>query len=204
MPSDTAPRPIVLIGYGDIARRLAARLPDHDIVAVGRHTAEPPRGHRGGWHSVVQDLDQDDSIPSEATPENAIWVYLAPPAGLIYISTTGVYGDHGGNWVSESTPPAPGHDRGYRRLDAEAQCRQYAQSRQIPDCVLRVTGIYACERLPVEKVRQGTPVPAGREAPWSNRIHAEDLADILRLLVDRLEIGDPVTGVFNVSDNHPT
>ncbi|MFI9654437.1 NAD-dependent epimerase/dehydratase family protein [Guyparkeria sp. GHLCS8-2] len=223
------PRPnrtsVVLIGYGDIAQRLANRLADHDLVAIARHQIERPEGHLGKWATCPIDLDDETAIPLEATPENATWVYLAPPpregqadsrlaswlagatqppAGLVYISTTGVYGDHGGDWVDEATPPAPAHDRGRRRLDAETRCQQYARDLHIPTCTLRVTGIYACDRLPVEKVRQGTPVPAGREAPWSNRIHAEDLADILRLLVDRIETGQPVTGTFNVSDNHPT
>ncbi|WP_322521800.1 NAD-dependent epimerase/dehydratase family protein [Guyparkeria halophila] len=217
--------PIVLVGYGDVARRLAHRLTDHELVAIGRHPADCPAGHQGRWQSVTIDLDDEDHLPAEATPQGAIWIYLAPPprrgqtdtrlakwmaeasnppSGLIYISTTGVYGDRGGNWVDESTPPAPAHDRGHRRLNAEGQCQRYAQANQIPACTLRVTGIYACDRLPVDKVRQGTPVPAGPEAPWSNRIHAEDLSDILRLLIDRIETGHPLTGTFNVSDNQPT
>ncbi|MFO7808317.1 NAD-dependent epimerase/dehydratase family protein [Guyparkeria sp.] len=227
MPAQKSPqtRPVVLIGYGDIAERLAHRLADHDLVAIARHTVEPPQTHRGQWHAFPIDLDAETVIPPEATPYNAIWVYLAPPpregrtdprlarwldgtghppAGLLYISTTGVYGHHGGNWVHENTPPAPAHDRGRRRLDAETQSQQYARAQDIPACVLRVTGIYACDRLPVEKVHRGTPVPAGPEAPWSNRIHADDLADILHLLVDRIESGHPVAGTFNVSDNHPT
>ncbi|MFW6322129.1 MAG: NAD-dependent epimerase/dehydratase family protein [Guyparkeria sp.] len=225
MPSDNEHQPIVLIGYGDIARRLAARLPDHDVVAVARQQPACPRGHRGNWTGLAIDLDQSGDMPIEATPENAIWVYLAPPpregqtdprlrnwlqgasrppSGLIYISTTGVYGNRNGAWVNETTPPAPAHDRGRRRLDAEAQCQTYARAHAIPACTLRVTGIYDCDRLPVEKVRQRAPVPAGPEAPWSNRIHAEDLADILHRLIDRLEAGRPVTGTFNVSDNHPT
>lgn len=227
MQSEPQPNrsPIVLVGYGDVARRLAHRLPDHDIVTINRHQAERPEGHHGEWNAFAVDLDDEDHLPAEATPKDAIWVYLAPPTregqtdprlahwlhdasqspiGLIYISTTGVYGDHKGNWVDETTPPVPAHDRGHRRLDAETQCQHYAQAHQIPACTLRVAGIYACNRLPVEKVRRGTPVPAGPEAPWSNRIHAEDLANILHLLIDRFETGEPVTGLFNVSDNHPT
>ncbi|TKA90058.1 NAD-dependent epimerase/dehydratase family protein [Guyparkeria sp. SB14A] len=227
MQSDAHPNrsPIVLIGYGDIARRLAHRLTDHDLIAVSRHQAERPEGHRGEWRAVAVDLDREDHLPAEVAPNDAIWIYLAPPpregqtdprlthwlreaanppTGLVYISTTGVYGDRGGHWVDETTPPAPAHDRGHRRLDAETQCHAYAQTHGIPHCNLRVTGIYACDRLPVEKVRRGTPVPTGPEAPWSNRIHADDLVDILRLLIDRIETGHPVTGTFNVSDNHPT
>ncbi|MCL7745261.1 SDR family NAD(P)-dependent oxidoreductase [Guyparkeria hydrothermalis] len=217
-------RPIVLVGYGDIARRLAERLSDRDIVAIARHAPERPAGHKGRWVGMALDLDTDIR-PSVADAPGATWVYLAPPArkgredtrvarwlsgaastpeAMIYISTTGVYGDHRGGWVDESTPPRPAHDRGWRRLDAEQRFEAQADQHHIPLTVLRVAGIYACDRLPVEKIRRGAPVPAGPDAPWSNRIHADDLADILAQLIDRLDMHHPVSGTFNVSDNHPT
>ena len=216
--------PIVIVGYGDIARRLAERLDQHDITAIARHAPERPAGHHGEWQAVAVDLDTDS--PRGATEQpGAIWIYLAPPAregredervarwiadaasipaAILYVSTTGVYGNQHGGWVNESVPPQPSHDRGRRRLDAERRFASYAREQRIPLAVLRVTGIYACDRLPLEKIRRGTPVPAGPEAPWSNRVHAEDLADILERLVGRIESGTPVTGTFNVSDNHPT
>lgn len=223
-PATPGARPIVIVGYGDIARRLATRLDQHDITAIARHAPERPAGHRGEWKAMAVDLDTDS--PRNLTDQpGAIWVYLAPPAregredervarwiaeasttpsAILYVSTTGVYGNQHGGWVNESVAPQPSHDRGRRRLDAERRFAAYARAQHIPLAVLRVTGIYACDRLPIEKIRRGTPVPAGPEAPWSNRIHAEDLADILARLIDRIEGGAPVTGTFNVSDNHPT
>ncbi|KTG16979.1 MULTISPECIES: NAD-dependent epimerase/dehydratase family protein [unclassified Guyparkeria] len=224
VPNPRSTLPIVIVGYGDIARRLAARLDRHDMTAIARHTPACPSGHHGSWHAVALDLDTD-SPRDFGIPIGAIWVYLAPPAregredkrvarwiaeapttpaAVVYVSTTGVYGNRQGGWVDESVPPQPSHDRGRRRLDAERRFEAYARANRIPLTVLRVTGIYACDRLPVEKIRRGAPVPAGPEAPWSNRVHAEDLADILARLVDRIEHGNPVTGTFNVSDNHPT
>ncbi|MDG4868693.1 SDR family NAD(P)-dependent oxidoreductase [Guyparkeria sp. 1SP6A2] len=216
--------PIVLIGYGDIARRVAARLPDHAITAVARQHTDPPEGHRGDWQSLVIDLDRDIPLRDESFPADAIWVYLAPPprtgqndprvarwlrfaprppAAMVYISTTGVYGDHAGEWVDESMPPNPGHQRGWRRLDAEDRLGKHATRSDVPLACLRVTGIYTCERLPLAKLRAGTPVPGGDQAPWSNRIHADDLTDIIVRLIERIETGQPVTGTFNVSDNQP-
>ena len=215
-------RPIVIVGYGDIARRLASRLDRRDIIAIARHAPDRPTGHQGAWQGLALDLDTDPP-PAAAIPPGAIWVYLAPPprqgredsraarwlaaaahpAAILYVSTTGVYGDQGGAWVDESTPTAPSHDRGWRRLDAERRFDAFARQRHIPLTVLRVTGIYACDRLPLEKIRKGSPVPAGPEAPWSNRIHAEDLADILARLVGRIEGEEPLPGIFNISDNHP-
>ena len=218
------PSPIVLIGYGDIARRLAQRLPERDIVAIARQQPEVPTGHRGRWTGVAADLDTDSALPDDVIPAGAIWVYLAPPprqgvsdtrvarwleaahenpAAVVYIGTTGVYGDQKGAWVDEQVPSRPGHDRGRRRLDAERQFTAWCAARHVPLTCLRVTGIYACDRLPLERLRAGTPVPVGLEAPWSNRIHADDLVDILWQLIARTEADRPISGIFNVSDNQP-
>jgi len=97
-----------------------------------------------------------------------------PPAGsrLVYISTTGIYGDRGGAWTDETTPPRPGNERAQRRLDAERRLRASAWHA----AVLRVPGIYAADRLPLERLRAGIPVPLPDQDVFTNHIHAEDLA----------------------------
>lgn len=215
--------PLVLVGYGDIAARIARNHSHASIFAYARHQPESPVTHAGSWHGCAFDLDRD--LPADL-PRGAVWVYLAPPpsngvidsrvvrwlsaiafsqlpAQVIYASTTGVYGDRQGDWVSEATPANPAHDRGRRRLDAEERFRAWCAQREIPCTVLRVTGIYACDRLPLDRIRAGEPVVRLAESPWSNRIHADDLADIVGLLITRLASGRPVSGVFNVSDNNP-
>ena len=221
--SQRAKIPLVLVGYGDIAARVARNHPHHPIYALARQLPLRPAAHADSWHGRAFDLDTD--IPTDL-PEGAVWVYLAPPASqgtvdtrvarwlsetvstglpaqVIYASTTGVYGDHQGGWVTEETPANPAHDRGRRRLDAETQIQAWCAQRSIPCTVLRVTGIYACDRLPLDRIRAGEPVVCLEESPWSNRIHADDLADIVGCLIQRLRQGEPVQGVFNVSDNHP-
>lgn len=216
--------PLVLIGYGDIAWRVAERHPDYPIMSLARHVAPLPAGHRGAWETLVFDLDRDD--PPATLPPKAIWLYFAPPPnegvvdsrvarwlaaipstkhphGVIYASTTGVYGDHHGGWIDEQTPATPAHDRGHRRLDAEARFDDWCRARSIPLTVLRITGIYACDRLPLDRIRAGAPVVCMDESPWSNRIHADDLADICARLIARLAQGTPVSGLFNISDNNP-
>ncbi len=112
---------------------------------------------------------------------------------LIYISTTGVYGDRRGAWTDETTTPAPANDRTQRRLDAERTLRASARHAT----VLRVPGIYASDRLPAERLRQAIPVPDAGEDVYTNHIHAEDLA---RACVAALFRGAPAR-VYNVVDD---
>lgn len=122
-----------------------------------------------------------------------------PPAVFVYISTTGVYGDCQGGWISEETPVNPMTSRARRRLSAEQQLLQWQQRSSVPLVILRVGGIYGPGRMPRERIRQGQPVLAIREAPYSNRIHAEDLARICQAAAQR------ACGVhlYNVSDGRP-
>jgi len=99
----------------------------------------------------------------------------AAPARLIYLSTTGVYGDRAGACVDEDTPPAPATPRAQRRLAAETRLREWAERRGVSWCILRVPGIYGPGRLPLERLRNREPAIAAAEATPSNRIHVEDL-----------------------------
>ncbi len=87
----------------------------------------------------------------------------------MYVSTTGVYGDRGGAFVDETTPAAPSNERAWRRLDAERMTRAAG------GCVLRAPGIYARDRLPLERLRAGTPALAPEDDVFTNHIHADDL-----------------------------
>jgi nucleoside-diphosphate-sugar epimerase len=97
------------------------------------------------------------------------------PARFIYLSTTGVYGDHGGQPVDEETAPAPATARARRRLAAETSLRLWAERRGVSWCILRVPGIYGPGRMPLERLRNREPAITPAEATPSNRIHVEDL-----------------------------
>ncbi len=97
------------------------------------------------------------------------------PTRLVYLSTTGVYGDRGGGRVDEDTPPAPQTERAARRLSAENALRAWADSRGVSWCVLRVAGIYGPGRLPLDRLRRAVPAIAADEAAPGNRIHVTDL-----------------------------
>jgi nucleoside-diphosphate-sugar epimerase len=121
------------------------------------------------------------------------------PARVVYISTTGVYGDCQGAWVNEDTPARPDAARSRRRLDAENTLRVYGRERGVPVSILRVPGIYGPGRLPVDAIHARRPVLDEKECGYTNRIHAEDLAHVCLIAGQRGQ----ADRVYNVSDGQP-
>ena len=98
---------------------------------------------------------------------------------LVYVSTSGVYGDCGGARIDETRSVKPATDRGRRRVDAEARVRAFGRTEGVAVALLRVPGIYALDRIggdPRERVARGTPVLAAADDVFTNHIHADDLA----------------------------
>ena len=98
------------------------------------------------------------------------------PQRLIYISTSGVYGDCSGAVVPETRPVHAQSLRAKLRVDAENQIRFWAKRSGVHTSILRVPGIYAADRLPVERLHKGTPAIVDAEDGYTNHIHADDLA----------------------------
>jgi nucleoside-diphosphate-sugar epimerase len=121
------------------------------------------------------------------------------PSRLVYVSTTGVYGDCRGDWVDETHPAAPQVDRARRRWDAEQRLRTWRERNNGELVILRVAGIYGPGKLPLERLRRGAPMVAEADAPWTNRIHVDDLVSVLLAAMERAPNG----AVYNVSDGHP-
>jgi nucleoside-diphosphate-sugar epimerase len=119
------------------------------------------------------------------------------PARIVYVSTSGVYGDCAGARVDESRPLAPQTDRARRRADAERQLALWSNSRNIELIVLRAPGIYAAGRLPLERLRAGTPVLRAEDDVYTGHIHADDLAAILCRALEH----DAPAGVYNAADD---
>jgi nucleoside-diphosphate-sugar epimerase len=119
------------------------------------------------------------------------------PEQLVYISTSGVYGDCGGAVVSETHQLNPQTARARRRADAERQIRNWAKRNRVQAIILRVPGIYAADRLPLERLRQGLPCIADNEDSHTNHIHADDLA---RIAVAALRYGKACR-VYHASDD---
>jgi nucleoside-diphosphate-sugar epimerase len=121
------------------------------------------------------------------------------PRRIVYISTSAVYGDCRGAWITETQTPNPTTDRGYRRLDAEQQLTAWCQAHKMQWIILRVPGIYGPGKLPLARLRKGTPVLREQDAPYTNRIHADDLAAICIAAMNSATCNT----VYNASDGHP-
>ncbi len=116
-----------------------------------------------------------------------------------YLSTTGVYGDHGGGWVDEDTQLAPTTKRGAARVLAEGQWQALAASAMLPLHIFRLAGIYGPGRGPFEKVRKGTARRIVKPGQVFSRIHVDDIAQVLAA-----SIAHPHPGaIYNVCDDDP-
>jgi nucleoside-diphosphate-sugar epimerase len=211
--------PITIIGCGYVGTRLAMQIKQEAPDPLGVVHSESSARHLQdiGISAHPMDLDTDPSPPVDEH-----WVfYFAPPAPtghsdqrighwlnglarqrpakIVLISTTGVYGDCGGRWITEAAPINPQTDRACRRVDAERQLRQWCDARQVPYAILRVPGIYGPHRLPRARLERRLPVLLEAESPCSNRIHVDDL---IRACLAAAS-GD-FTGVVHVSDGHPS
>lgn len=194
---------LLIIGCGDIGVRIVSRLGDRYRIVGAVHSLEGmARVRAAGGTPLRVDLDRLPSLARLAgLAERVLVLAPASPSGerdgrsrrilavlhrtararLVYVSTTGVYGDRRGAWTDETTPPRPGNDRARRRLDAERRLRTSPWHA----CVLRVPGIYGPRRLPIERLRQGLAVPLPEQDVMTNHVHSEDLARICIAAVHR-------------------
>ena len=193
---------LLIIGCGDVGLRVVRALGGR--LRVFALTSSPARCdalRAAGVRPVVGDLDDAASLGRLAGLADAV-LYLAPPpatgrtdprlrallaalsrrtrpARVVYASTTGVYGDCRGEWVTETRPPKATTDRARRRVDAESHLRAWGRATGARVSVLRIPGIYAEDReggRPRERVLRGTPVLAAADDGYTNHIHADDLA----------------------------
>ena len=116
-----------------------------------------------------------------------------------YLSTTGPYGDRGGNWVDETSEVRPTTKRGSRRLKAEEQWMSFAKHHGLPVHVFRLAGIYGPGRSALDSIRSGVARRIHKEGHAFSRIHVEDIVQILQA-----SMASPTPGeIYNVCDDCP-
>jgi nucleoside-diphosphate-sugar epimerase len=213
---------VLIVGCGYVGRRVAALhlARGEPVLGVVRSEASAQALERAGIAAAPADLDAA-LLPDLPTRGTGVYYFAPPPERgttdpriaafvaslaqsgqprrIVYVGTTGIYGDCGGEWVDESRPANPSVDRARRRWDAETRLREWSAATGGELVVLRVAGIYGPDRLPLDRLRRGLPMVAADEAPWTNRIHVDDLATVCVAAMDRAPSGD----VYNVSDGHP-
>jgi nucleoside-diphosphate-sugar epimerase len=118
---------------------------------------------------------------------------------VVYLSTVGVYGDHGGGWVDEATPPKPGSPRGRERLAAEAAWQELGWRLGIAVAILRLAGIYGPGQNALVQIARGKARRIVKPGQIFNRIHVGDIAQAVDAAVTRA-----ASGIFNVTDDEPS
>ncbi|HNC66509.1 SDR family oxidoreductase [Thauera aminoaromatica] len=212
---------ILIVGSGDVARRALPWLVRRfRVFALVRQPEAAAELRALGAVPVAGDLDDRRSLRRLAGIADAVLHFAPPPQtgegdprmarllaalagrsslpqGVVYISTTGVYGDCAGVRVDETRPCRAQTARGRRRVDAERRLRAFGRRNRVRVALLRAPGIYAADRLPLERLRRGDPVLAADEDVHTNHIHAEDLARIACLALFRAGPGR----AYNASDD---
>jgi nucleoside-diphosphate-sugar epimerase len=192
---------ILIVGCGDVALRTIPLLTErYRVYALVRNSRDCAKLRKMGVTPVIGDLDNRASLARIAGLADAV-LHFAPPSStgdadmrtrnllgvllqgtsperLVYISTSGVYGDCGGAWVSETRPLNAQSARGKLRVNAEQQIRDWARRNRVRASILRVPGIYASDRLPIDRLKLATPCIVDAEDSYTNHIHADDLARI--------------------------
>jgi nucleoside-diphosphate-sugar epimerase len=218
---------VLIVGCGDVGLRVARGLEQRvRLLALTSSSERVARLRAAGLTPLQGDLDRPATLLRLAGLATRV-VHLAPPSGeggdawwrdlrsvallralrrrsapraVVYASTSGVYGDCGGERVTESRTLRPRTPRAQRRADAERAVRHFGRSAHVRASILRVPGIYAPDReggTPRERLLKGTPVLDAGDDVYTNHIHADDLA---RALIAAVWRGGPQRA-YNVNDD---
>ncbi len=205
---------LLIIGYGYSAQALAKRLlpqgwavsgttrSQENFVEITEQGVTPLL-----WPGDISDalVDATHLLMSAAPNENGdpFLADLGSNIGQLapnlawagYLSTTGVYGDHAGGWITEDTPLIPSTSRGEMRVAAEAEWRATG----LPLHIFRLAGIYGPKRGPFAKVQSGTARRIVKQGQVFSRTHVEDIAQVLEASMARPNPGS----AYNVCDDDP-
>ena len=208
---------LILAGSGYLGESIIA---EYNIIKNTFNIIELCRSIKNNRPEVKTiQIDFDKSTDNMSYVEGSVIVYMAPPdtlnlkdtrlnkflknisnyevKKLIYISTSGVYGDCNGNIVKEDNQLNPLTDRAKRRADAETQIQKFCMRKNIGGIIFRVPGIYGRNRLPIKRIKERAPLIKIEESRTTNLIH---ISDLTRLVIKALKLTNKKTEIINVSD----
>ncbi|NHF73584.1 SDR family oxidoreductase [Paracoccus xiamenensis] len=211
---------MLIFGHGYTAAALTPQLIAAGWTVAGTTRGDPGRVTAAGATPILWPGDADrlraeiaraDTILISAAPgpvtgdpvlaEFAGELLRARPGWVGYLSSTNVYGDRGGDWVDETTPPAPTTTRGKARLQAEDDWTALASRAGWPLTIFRLAGIYGPGRGPFAKLRAGTARRIVKPGQVFSRIHVDDIAGAIMASLDRPPV--PGARVINLCDDQP-
>lgn len=213
---------LLALGLGYSASAIAAHLsgPEWRIIGTARDEAGVRAIEAKGYRAIAFDGEHPSPALGDALREATHLLLSAPPSEhgdpplhlhrddleaardldwIGYLSTVGVYGDHQGGWVDETTPPAPGSRRSKQRFLAENAWIEFAEAQGVTLQIFRLAGIYGPGRNTLERLIAGQEKRIDKPEQVFNRIH---LADIVAVVQAGIGAGG-VSGVFNVADDAP-
>lgn len=211
---------LLCLGYGYTASFFARALMRHGWAVAGttRSREKAKKIRAQGVEAVVWDMGPSDT----PFPDSINAVLISTPPGedgcpahiaagktiarratdiewLGYLSTNGVYGDHGGAWVDETSELRPMTDRARRRIKAENDWRAFAQTHDLPLIIFRLPGIYGPGRSAIDTVRAGRAKRIYKEGQVFSRMHVEDIAAVLEESMKNPRAHD----LYNLADDEP-
>src|SRR3989441_324489 len=179
---------LMIAGFGDVARRALPRLEDRfEVLRIARRYGcdldRPESPALEGADALFHCAPPPGAGESDTRTANllaALEKGRILPARVVYVSTSGVYGDCAGARVDESRPPAPQTPRARRRVDAERRLTLWCEARGIALVILRAPGIYAADRLPLERLRAGFELVAEHAGlPRPTRVTRAQMVDLV-------------------------
>jgi nucleoside-diphosphate-sugar epimerase len=213
---------VSIVGCGDIGSQVARACLERGDEVMGWVATDASLARLKGLGIPAVQVNLDDDKAGIPEVQGQQVYYFVPPPGsgqedtrvaklirhfresgsperVVYLSTTGVYGDCRGEWVDESWPTLPQADRARRRLAAETRWREWSGSTGGELVILRVAGIYGPGKLPIKRLRSGQPMVSETDSPITNHIHSYDLVQVCLAAMQRGSSGE----IYNVSDGHP-
>ncbi len=176
------------------------QLETNNIIPIDFHTGEIAKfDKQAPTHILISIAPKGDGDPTLSVWRN--WLSgLLNIRSINYLSSTNVYGDHGGEWVDETTIPSPSLERGIRRQKAEIEWQTFAEENNTRAFIYRLAGIYGPSRNAFSALKVGRAKCIIKENQVFSRIHVEDIKQTVWAAMT----GSHAGGVFNLADDNPT